>query len=82
MNFEAIGWEETEEMWKGSYNEEHIYSQMSKLMKSQMLPLEPLEMLFPTTSNATGICWTETKFEVTCQGPLVMKDTCSQSILF
>lgn len=78
MNFEAIGWEETEELWKGSYNEEHIYSQVSKLM----MPMEPLGMLFPTTSNATGTCWTETKFEVTCQGPLVMKDTCSQSILF
>lgn len=45
-------------------------------MKTQMLPMEPLGMLLPTTSNATGTCWTETKFEAARQGPLVMKVAC------
>lgn len=76
VNVEAVGWEEAEGTWKGIWNGEHTHSQASKVMKRQMLPMDPVGMLFPATPNATGSCWTEIKFGATCKGPLAMKDVC------
>lgn len=40
-----------------------------------MLPMDTVRMLFPpATPNATGICWTEIKFGVTCKVTQAVRD--------